>query len=208
MNRVRVSVRCGLSALLFAAWSLSASAATPRRATAPPTAEGFGKAKFGMSLEQVRHVYPKIVPAQPGAGAAYFKSPLLDRFALGGVRVAGLGQPVDFEFRFWKNQLWGVIVYYGGNGFSDVAEDLYRRFGKAATEGIDPTWVKPTATITTAPTEGWYSITDNRRTKDVQQEFARALAAEQAVAAARAARANPTPATPPAQNTPPAAPPR
>lgn len=175
-------VMTGLGVSVAAAVLAAAVAGAPTP-PAPRTAElpdGFGKATFGMSVEQVRRSYPGMKPAVPGTGAAYFNSPNLTRYTVAPAKVPGLPAPANVEFRFWKNKLWVVIVYYGGNPFSDIAEDFYRRYGKSTSEGLAPTWVGPKTTILTAPDEMWYSVADNRITKDAQAALVEALQAQRA----------------------------
>ena len=181
-----------LNGIILVCAAMAVGAATPTPTHTGPG--GFGKAKFGMTVEQVRKYYPKITPAAPGMGAAYFNSPDLTRYVIGRVKVPGFAERMTVELRFWKKHLWSVIFYYGSTSFMAIAEDLHRRYGDSTTQGIDPTWALPNSTITTAPSEMWYSYSDSTATKDVQRAFAEAIQAAQQRAAARAAsQAAPTP---------------
>jgi len=152
------------------------AAAAPGQTPAPPRApKGFGKAKFGMTLEQVRQLYPTLAPAPVVTSAAYFRSPNLTRYWMTKVDVPGLHGPCSVEFRFWKSQLWSVVVYYGAIAFTDVVEHLQRDFGPPSTKGRDPSWALGTATITTSPGQRWYSFEDSEISKDVRGAFLAAV---------------------------------
>ena len=169
----RLPVACVLS-WAVALPAVAVLAATPR----PPLPRGFGKAKFGMSVAQVRRLYPALQPAQ-GGGAAYFNSPHLTRYLIPRVNVTGLKQRVNVELRFWKDQLWTVIVYYGTNPFEEVVQSLSRQYGQATTRGNDPSWEDSHTTIITAPGQAWYSFSDNAISKDPQEVLRNLLEALQ-----------------------------
>ena len=173
------------------------AAAAPASTPAPHVPEGFGKAKFGMTLEQVRQLYPTLAPAPAATSAAYFRSPNLTRYWMTQVDVPGLQGQCSIELRFWKNQLWSVIVYYGTNAFSDVVENLQRTYGPPTTKTHDSSWVLGTATITTSPGQMWFSLDDSEIGKDVQNALLEAVEQQKTRKASRtpggAAQVVPTP---------------
>jgi hypothetical protein len=130
------------------------------RAAAP--LDGFGPAKFGMSVDAVRGLYPGIAPAPPIAGDSFLSHPNMARLYLEKATVMGLKHPVAVEFRFWKNELWTVIVYFLDNSFEDVTAMLTRQYGPADTPGDDPAWVRDNAKLVTMPGGHWYSMNDTR----------------------------------------------
>ncbi len=158
--------------------------------------DGFGTAKFGMSIEQVRALYPALQPAPRRLGAAYFTSPDLSRYLLTKMSVPGLTAPADLELRFWKNQLWTIIMYSGDTPFADVVQSLRRQYGEPSSPGSEPVWVQPRTTITTAANEHWYSIADNAISRAAQQALIEALQAQQAAAPPSTPRAGGTPVAP------------
>jgi hypothetical protein len=167
------------ASLLCAAFGAAVAFATPARphkspAPTPPAAEGFGKARFGMSLEEVRRLYPALTSAPDNTRVAYFNSPLLSRFMLTEVKVPGLSERTDVEFRFWKNRLWMYVVYPRGS-FGEAFEYLERRYGKPNVPGADPSWTLPSISIITTPAQMWYTVSDNAITPDVQAAFNAAL---------------------------------
>jgi hypothetical protein len=174
-----------VTAFLFCCALSAAALATPARphksaSPTPPGPGGFGKAQFGMSLEEVRRLYPTLAAAAPNVGAPYFNSPLLGRFMLANMKLPGLSERADVEFRFWKNRLWMYLVYPRGGSFAEAVEYLSRRYGKPTLSGGDPSWNLPNISIITAPAQMWYSVADNTITPDVRAAFNAALRAAQA----------------------------
>ena len=159
--------------------ALAAPPKTPGAAPAPHVPTGFGKAKFGMTLEQVRPLYPTLAPAPQMTGAAYFRSPQLARYLVTKVRVPGLQEPCTLELRFWKNQLWSAIIHYGTNKFSDVEAILRKEYGPLTSKTGAPTWTFDTATVVTSPGQLWYSFDDNGIGKDVQGALVEAVHQQQ-----------------------------
>jgi hypothetical protein len=183
--------------LFFIFLSCAAYAAPPTATPAPHAPEGFGTAKFGMTLEQVRQLYPTLAKAPVVTSAAYFRLPSLTRYWITKVDVPGLRSQCDVEFRFWKNRLWSVVVYYGANAFADVAEKLRREYGPPSTKSRDPSWAFGSASITTSPGQMWYSLDDNEIGKDVQRGFTETIQQQRARRAA-----HPPAGTPPMRPTP------
>ena len=155
----------------------SLPAASAPAAPLLPGPDGFEQAKLGMPLDQVRARYPQLKPMPPNAGAATFKSPFLERYMLEDVPVAGLAAPVFVELRFWKNELWSIVVYCAPNLLPEVGDYFTQHFGRPTTEGYNPTWVFAKSTVTMVSSELWYSITDNALNVEVRQEFLRAIRA-------------------------------
>jgi hypothetical protein len=169
--RFSIFVSLLFSLLVSSAAYATAPAPTPARAVP----HGFGKAKFGMTLEQVRRLYPKLAPAPAITGAAYFPSPNLARYWITKVDVPGLRNRCNVEFHFWNNHLWNVIVHYRTNPFADVMKNLRRAYGPPTSEVRDPSWALGTATITTSPGQMWYGFDDAKITKDVQRALLEAV---------------------------------
>ena len=166
--------------LAAAAPTAPPDAATPESMPTPHTPEGFGKAKFGMTVEQVRQFYPTLIPAPAVTGAASFRSPNMTRYMVAEVDVPGLRHPCALELRFWKNQLWSIIIYYAKNPFPEVVENLRRNYGPPTTKAHDPTWVLSKVTIVTSPAQLWYSFDDNEIGNDVRRAFMEAIQQHQA----------------------------
>jgi len=179
-------------------------------AVSPHVPQGYGKAKFGISFEQAHKLYPALTKAG-STSAAYFRSPNLTRYWMTKVKVPGLKDDCSVEFRFWKDRLWSIIVYYGANPSGDVMENLAREFGPPTVRTSDPSWTLGRVTIITSPPQMWYSFDDGEIGKDVRREFMEAVQREQqrkaAVAQAPAAAAASSPVTPPAPTPPTGTPP-
>jgi hypothetical protein len=161
------------TAVLLAGFGLqlvSAAAAQPR-----PAPTGYGKAHFAMSVATVRAAYPELQEAPKVAG--YLSHPDLQRYVLWHTRITGLDQPVDIEIRFWKDRLWTVLFYCGGNSTADVQRYLTEQYGTAAASGSDPAWTWPDRTLVLQPKHGWFSIADKTISKEAQTVLAPAAGA-------------------------------
>jgi hypothetical protein len=153
----------------------TAQAASP---TAPPTPrvpDGVAAAKFGMTVEQARQRYPDLAPAPVMIGAAYVISPDLSRYVVPKIELPGLPGDSSLELRFWKKQLWSIIVYYGSTPFPTVLDYLRREYGPTAATTGDPTWTLGKVAIVTSPGQMWYSLEDSEVSKEVRSAWLAAL---------------------------------
>jgi hypothetical protein len=179
--------------------------------TAPPV---FGKAQFGMTLEEMRTLYPEMEDLTKSLGAAVAEGRFIARRVLWKQKLPGLPEPTDIELRFWKNQLWVVIVYFGSNDLDTVVKVLTERYGPPQGDPGSPVWSGAKSTVIFAAKARWYSVHDNAISKDAQAVFMEDLkrSIEQRAAARRgraaaegehvAATAGPLLATPAAPVTP------
>lgn len=137
----------------------------------PPT--GYGKAKFGASPAQVEKLYPGQIKVlgQESLGATPVFSPYIVRQSLSDQKVLGLEKPVTVELRYWKDQLWVVIVYYGANDIKDVNEALRKQYGKPNQTSSDQVWQTDKVLLNTANRERWYAISDNAIAHEAQVAF-------------------------------------
>ncbi|MBX3025631.1 hypothetical protein KF840_12060 [bacterium] len=135
---------------------------------------GFGKAKLGSSVEAVKKLYPKMeaVPAAANLGSQAFVSDYLTRYVVRGVEVPELKRKADVELRFWKNQLWVYVVYYGAENQQSVIETLTKRFGPPnGTNPQKPGWTGDKSTAFVETSQHWYGVSDNAVSKDAQAWF-------------------------------------
>lgn len=134
---------------------------------------GYGKAKFGDSPQKVEKLYPGKVKAlgQESLGATPVFSPLIARQSLSDQKVLGLAHPVTVELRYWKDQLWVVIVYYGANDSTAVNEALRKEYGKPDQSSADQVWKGKKTLVNTANRERWYAMSDNAIAHDAQMAF-------------------------------------
>jgi len=156
--------------------------------------QGYGKATFGITLDQARALYPALTKAGATA-AAYFRSPNLTRYWMTRVKVPGLTQDCSVEFRFWKDRLWSIVIFYGTNKTPDVLKYLEHTYGPPTVRSSEPTWTLGSASIVTSPGQMWYSFDDTEIGKDVQREFMEAVQHQHDRKAAAAAAPGPA-ATP------------
>lgn len=134
--------------------------------------KGFGKAEFRMSPEQVAKLYEGQIRTLEGLeslGATPLGGPYVVRQALSGQRVEGLAEPTTVELRYWKDQLWVIIVYYGENSADSVKEMLTKKHGPGA-QGIR--WRSERVQVNAVDKERWYSLADAELSAEVQKLFA------------------------------------
>lgn len=133
---------------------------------------GFGKAKFGQSVADVRKLLPAMEPTQAHLGAMAFTSEFLQRFAIKDATVAGLAKPTTVELRFWKDKLWTVIVYFGSNPQADVEASLTKQLGPpTASSTASMIWRGDRTEVQSVTKGSYYAITENELSKDVQAWF-------------------------------------
>jgi hypothetical protein len=171
----RQQVRRAPAALAVAALLLGFGAWACQRETSPPTSEraaepaiepydleGFGKAKFKMTPDEVRAVLPDLEPLEEDLGAAIVGGPYAKRFVLRDFEVPGFQHKTNVEIRFWNDRLWVVIVYFGENDFGSVVEAMEKLHGTDS-RGDDKSrvWVGEKTTAVVTDRERYYSISDN-----------------------------------------------
>ncbi|MDX2166991.1 MAG: hypothetical protein SF182_08010 [Deltaproteobacteria bacterium] len=144
-------------------------AVSMRANAAEPT--GYGKAKFGSSTAAVKKLYPTLREVAPTDKlvAPFIGGPFITRMLLDNQTVAGLPKPVLVELRFWKDQLWGAIGYFGDNTDQQVMDMLTKQLGPPqASNAAQVTWTgKATQTIV-SPRLRWYGTTDDALSKQAQ----------------------------------------
>lgn len=124
--------------------------------------DGFGKAKFKMTSEQVKAAIPKLEETEEQLGAAVVGGPRVKRFVLRKYKVPGIEHPTDVELRFWDDKLWVVIVYFGQNDYASVSKALEKQLGPTS-HGDDKSrvWLGEKTTSTVSDREKYYSFADN-----------------------------------------------
>lgn len=143
------------------------SAAQPGTAGYQP--DGFGAAKFGMSLGEVWGMYKeaRLLPERKSLGAAVLDGPYVERLELDNRTVEGLSKPATVELRFWKGKLWGVIIYFDKTDLEQVKAYLNRHYGPSAAKNPDlPLWRGEKVTTTATLNQGWYGYSDNELSKE------------------------------------------
>jgi hypothetical protein len=164
--------------------------AVPTVAASAP--DRWGLVKLRMHVEDVRKAYPQLAPAPRVTSPAFFTHPSMGRYVLMQTRIPELKEPVDVEFRFWNDQLWTILVYYGKNPTSSVVAYLTTLYGPSQGIGSSPAWVGPRSKLVVSSPAKWFSINDNDLARDAQQAYIDM----------QSARTTAGKATPPAANTP------
>ena len=121
---------------------------------------GFGDAKLQMILDELRSYYPELEdPGDKNLGALPIGGPHISRYVARDQQVPGLANPSDLEFRFWKDKLWIIIVYFGDNGADAAMATLRKQLGSPT--GSDkqlPRWDGEKTEVTAHLAQGWYGI--------------------------------------------------
>jgi hypothetical protein len=164
-----VAVVAGVLVLLYVRHVRSVSPPAPAAGeTGSPV---FGKARFGMTVEEMKALYPQMEDLNKSLGAAVAEGRFITRRVLWQQQLPGLPDPTDIELRFWKNQLWVVIVYFGNNDLDTIMKMLTERYGPPQGDPGSPVWSGPTSTVIVAAKARWYSAYDNVISKDAQAVF-------------------------------------
>lgn len=154
--------------LAFSALALALLCVTSAHAAEPT---GYGKAKFGSSTAAVKKLYPKLreVTATDKLTAPFIGGPVITRMLLDKQTVAGLPKPILIELRFWKDQLWGVVGYFGDNTEQQVLDMLTKQLGPPqANNPAQVTWSGAKTQTIVSPKLRWYGITDDALSKQAQ----------------------------------------
>jgi hypothetical protein len=158
----------GVLLILYAYYVRSVSPPAPAVETEPTV---FGKARFGMALEQMKALYPEMEDLKKSLGAAVAEGQFIARRVLWKQKLPGLPEPTDVELRFWKNQLWVVITYFGANDLDTVLKTLTERYGPPQGDPGTPVWTGAKSTVIVAAKARWYSVHDNAISKEAQTIF-------------------------------------
>ncbi len=125
---------------------------------------GFERAEFGMSLGEVWKMYPnaELLASTATLGASNVGGPYIDRLALRNHPVPGFDKPTTVELRFWKDKLWGVIIYFGDNDPDKCKALLAKTFGPTTSRDPNhPVWRGDRVTTIGAYKQSWYGSSDN-----------------------------------------------
>jgi hypothetical protein len=154
---------------------------TPAQPKSGQTADeftGYGSAPFLTTYDAFKRLYPSAEPVSEGAnlGAPSIGGPYIRRLVLKDQKVEGLEKPTMVELRFWKNKLWGVIVYYGENNPEQIFAMLIKRLGPSdSTDPTNPLWERSKTQTTAQKKQLWFGINDRALSKEAQDWFKLAL---------------------------------
>ncbi|MDX2166987.1 MAG: hypothetical protein SF182_07990 [Deltaproteobacteria bacterium] len=192
---MRGIVRQGLGAVI----GIALAVAAPASAT---DITAVGKAKLGMSVDEVKKIYPKMEQLRPDQvlGAQTIMAEDLVRYVVHDTSAPALTKPGDVELRFWKGKLWAFIVYYKDNDPKQVEAAISKQLGpQTGKRPTHPFWKGTAMTAMLDPDGRWYSLTDDAISKDAQAWFIERVRAVKG--------ANVVQTTPAAESAAPAAPP-
>jgi hypothetical protein len=166
---------------------------------------GYGKAKFGSTVEEVKKVFPKLeaLTKEQMLGAPIVNTPDISRYALHEQSFPGASKPIDVELRFWKGKLWLYIAYFPPEEADAVLAKLTSEYGPQANKSADyPTWKLENTTVLVEKKLGRVTVNDNSFTKEAQEWFLGEL--KKGMSARRPPAAGAPPAAPAAPAPPPA----
>jgi hypothetical protein len=167
--------------------------AAPRLALAfPNEPHGFGKARFGMSVAEVRTIYPAMTATgSPSPEAAA----LLAVYTLDGQSVYGL-KPCVVTFQFNPERLHHIAFNCGKD--IKVITALEKRFGDA-TQGMpnNAFWVGDSTTVSLNVKSRNFAFIDKSLNDEFQQRLRKYVAEHAVINGAPGAESGPTPAATP-----------
>jgi len=111
---------------------------------------GYGEARFTMSVEQVKKVYPQITLLEaPKVGTTYQSAGII--YALPAQKLAGFNDPVNVTFRFSEDQLWQVRFEVSERDAAVMVDVLTKRHGEPTAGTTNPAWVGEQVAIRALP---------------------------------------------------------
>jgi hypothetical protein len=152
--------------------------APPKKGEKADEFTGYGAVPFHTTYDAFKTRYPsaEVVSEGQNLGAPSIGGPYIRRLLLKGQKVEGLEKPTMVELRFWKNKLWGVIVYYGENDPEKIHAMLTKRLGPSdSTDPTNPLWERSKTQTTAQTKQRWFGINDTVLSKEAQEWFKLAL---------------------------------
>jgi hypothetical protein len=139
---------------------------------------GYGKASFGMPLEEVQKAYPALesLGENNSLGAPAVGGPYIANYALRDQTVAGHAKPVQVELRFWKGQLWLYLVYFDQADLDAVMAHLKSQYGdpNSPTPSF-PLWTFESSTVLVDQKRFRYTVNDKKLSDEARVWFVETL---------------------------------
>jgi len=161
-------LRAGIGALFILSTLFVLACSSDGGAAEKDEPADFGKARFGMTAEEVRELYPDMEILKRNLGASSVGGPFVQRFVLAKHEVPGVRTPTSVEFRFWKDHLWVVIVYFRSGDLDTVTKALTERYGPFKGKPENAVWSREKTTVMVAGKAKWYSLHDNAISEEAQ----------------------------------------
>jgi hypothetical protein len=163
--KTRVSVWVGAAIAL-------ALCCAPAAAIKGPS--GYGKARFGSTVAQVKKLYPGLeeLPPEKTLGAPVINGPDIARYVLHNQTYPGVKNPVDVEIRFWKGKLWLYIAYFPVDEGNAVQSKLTADLGAPENPTSEyPSWKLDTVSVLLEKKLGRVTVNENALSKEAQAWF-------------------------------------
>jgi hypothetical protein len=146
---------------------LTAVAAFLCLVTAPALAfkdepSGFDQAKFSMTVEQVKKLYPGMSEMDPRQVDQLYALPGMTNYHLSGVKVEGFKDPADLTFRFSKDRLWLVRVHLSQRDSDAMVDQLTKRHGEPTFGTSVAGWAGQRVMIATTPQLQFFEVFDRQ----------------------------------------------
>jgi len=174
-----VVLRFAVAILLVAAAFAVATSGVAVAAPSIADLEGFAGIEFGDSLEVAKKKHPEMRPVSTNdtrLNAAAIQSPHLMRQVIGDYKLGNVPTPVQVELRFWRDQLWAVVVYYDRGESEAVLKYLDETYGPRTSGAPErPIWSDDRVQLQVVTTGGWYGATSKPISEDARAWFFKKL---------------------------------
>lgn len=151
---------------LFAAILILAAPRVMDAAEKFPEPSGFGKAKFGMSVAQVRKLYPKLQPAKGTEQAASKGQQFVLAYGLENQSVGPL-TGCRAQLRFFKDELYEV--QFRCPDHDKVIDYFKKTYEEGPTVvGNSVYWMGQQGAVSLTPKSGVFAFSDVKRTQAMQ----------------------------------------
>jgi hypothetical protein len=131
-----------------------------------PEPTGFGTAKFGMSVDEVRTLYPTLHPSKVTLQAAEKGKQLIVLYELENQSIGPL-HACQVDLRFFKNELFEVQFHCPER--DKAVQYVHKTYGTATKTTPNAVfWTGQQATVSLAPQSGAFGFTDMKRAQTIQ----------------------------------------
>ncbi|MEE8557855.1 MAG: VCBS repeat-containing protein [Myxococcota bacterium] len=122
---------------------------------------GWDQARWGMSVEEVRGLYPDLVAPEPKPADSDLK---LETHRLLNRSFAGVLEGCDLKFRFMNERLWEILFACKAYKAADVRRVLEERYGFPQQDDLrQAVWRGEITRISLNSLSGWFSVSSVER---------------------------------------------
>ena len=136
---------------------------------------GWDKARWGMSVREVRGLYPDLLAPEPKPNAKTDPELKLETHRLLN-RSFGVLEGCDLKLRFINEKLWEIQFACKAYEPADVRRALEERYGyPQRNHPRQASWRGPITRISLNPLSGWFSVSNIERGEWLTREVLRRL---------------------------------